>query len=105
MFTFRDGLIDGQTLRGGICYNQHGAYAIVLCDEDERNCDSPQKFTYRCRPNEPGAFKLTARCYERDNNLIRVFRTHALHSLWAPTAGIRFDGMWVLKIRVMLLLN
>jgi hypothetical protein len=92
-------MIDSKCVSGGICYNQHGAYALVLRGKDEIKSDSPEKFTYRCRTNDPGAFRLTSKCHERDKCYIRVLRTHALHSLWAPVAGIRYDGMCVYQKR------
>src|ERR1700753_3499630 len=93
MFAFRDGIIDSESVNGGICYNKDGAYAIVLRSSDEIYSETPDKFTYKCRPNDPGMFRLTSKCHERDRSAVRVMRTQGLYSIWAPKAGVRYDGL------------
>ncbi|KAF2663683.1 hypothetical protein BT63DRAFT_483869 [Microthyrium microscopicum] len=94
LFAFRDGIIDSRSVDGGLCWSGRGCYAIVLRGRDEINCQYPDKFTYDCQHNDRGMFRLTAKCHERDRCFVRVLRTHALYSLWAPVAGIRYDGMY-----------
>jgi hypothetical protein len=94
LFAFRDGIIDDKCTDGGICYNELGAYAVVLKDDDEANSPSPDKFTYRCRANDKGRFRLTAADF-RSRHPVRVLRSNTLSSLWSPRAGIRYDGLFV----------
>jgi hypothetical protein len=97
MFALRAGIIDSRSVNGGLCWSDKGAYALVLRGRDEIKCESPEKFTYKCQQNDRGMFRLTAKCHERDRCYIRVLRTHALYSMWAPVAGIRYDGMFELS--------
>jgi hypothetical protein len=94
MFAFRDGIIDAASINGGITYDAHGAYAIVLRSDEEINAPTPHSFTYRCKQNDPGIWRLTMP-QPREKTRVRVLRSHALSSLWAPVAGIRYDGVYV----------
>jgi hypothetical protein len=105
LFAFRDGIIDDKCTDGGICYNELGAFAVVLKDADEENSPSPDKFTYKCRADDRGRFRLTAADFQSRYH-VRVLRSNTLSSLWAPRAGIRYDGLFVyLSLRSLLLLT
>jgi hypothetical protein len=93
MFAFRDGIIDAASINGGITYDAHGAYAIVLRSDEEINAPTPNSFTYRCKENDPGIWRLAM-----PKTVVRVLRSHALSSLWAPVAGIRYDGQYVVLV-------
>ena len=92
MFAFRDGIIDSKTTDGGICADAYGAYAIVLKDHDEVEGSCATRFTYRCRPKDTGRYRLTS-AKDKSRYAIRVLRSHSLASLWAPRAGIRYEGL------------
>ncbi|KAF2087127.1 hypothetical protein K490DRAFT_57197 [Saccharata proteae CBS 121410] len=101
MFAFYAGIIDLACTDGGICANPKGAYAIVMKGADEIYTDSPDVFRYRCHSDDPGRFRLTAADF-RSRYPIRVLRSHTLTSMWAPRAGIRYDGLhmitgWTIK--------
>ncbi|KAF2816147.1 uncharacterized protein BDZ99DRAFT_542388 [Mytilinidion resinicola] len=92
LFAFRAGIINLETTEGGICFDSQGAYAILLRDSDEVDGSSPSAFIYRCRTNNPGRFRLTSADY-KSRYPVRVLRSHNLTSLWAPRAGVRYDGL------------
>ncbi|KAE9969506.1 hypothetical protein EG328_006829 [Venturia inaequalis] len=96
LFAFRDGIINDKCTEGGICHNELGAYAVVLKDDDEANSLSPDRFTYRCRTGDRGRYRLTAADF-RSRFPVRVLRSNSLRSLWAPRAGIRYDGLFQIK--------
>ncbi|OCK79687.1 hypothetical protein K432DRAFT_60095 [Lepidopterella palustris CBS 459.81] len=101
LFAFRDGIIDLETTDGGICFDSNGAYAVLLNDADEVEGVSPSSFTYRCHRNDAGRFRLTAADF-KSRYPVRVLRSHSLNSLWAPRAGVRYDGLhrvagWVIR--------
>src|SRR6186713_1241275 len=91
MLAFREGIIDQISTNGGIVANQNSAYALVMKDSDEVEQGSSYKFTYRCKPHDPGRFRLTAADY-RSRHPVRVLRSHSSSSMWAPRAGIRYEG-------------
>ncbi|KAK7535064.1 uncharacterized protein J3D65DRAFT_604485 [Phyllosticta citribraziliensis] len=102
MFAFHAGIIDLQSTGGGICADKNGAYAVVMAGSDEIHSESPEKFKYRCRPGDPGRFRITSVVDFRSRNRIRVLRSHTLASLWSPSCGIRYDGIhkvtgWTVK--------
>lgn len=92
MFAFREGIIDLRCANGGICYNSQGAYAVVIRGDDEARANSPKSFTYRCRPQDRGRFRLTSADH-RSRHVIRVLRSHGMTSSWAPRVGLRYDGL------------
>jgi len=92
MFAFREGIIDSKCTDGGICYDSNGAYAVVLNENDEVAGASSNEFTYRCRYNDPGRYKMTAADF-KSRYPLRVLRSHSLSSLWAPRAGLRYEGL------------
>ncbi|KAL1642974.1 hypothetical protein SLS58_005216 [Diplodia intermedia] len=98
-FAFHAGVIDLNCTDGGICANKHGAYAIVMKDNDEQYTETPDKFKYRCKSNDPGRFRMTSADF-KSRYPIRVLRSHTLNSLWAPRTGIRYEGLttgWTIK--------
>jgi hypothetical protein len=70
-------------------------------DSDEANGSSLNSFTYKCGATDRGRFRLTTANF-RSRYPIRVLRSHALSSLYAPRAGLRYDGLhrvvgWTLR--------
>jgi hypothetical protein len=92
MFAFRDGIIDEKCTDGGICWNENGAYAIVMKESDEIGDDAPLNFTYKCSEHDRGKYRLTSTDF-RSRYPVRVLRSHTLCSLWAPRVGLRYDGL------------
>lgn len=92
LFAFRDGIIDSGEPAGGIVSDEHGAYAILMTDEDETTSPSPERFVYRARERDRGRYRLTAAT--RDGRQpVRVLRSHTLRGFWSPRAGVRYDGL------------
>lgn len=93
MFAFREGVIDLASTNGGICSDGNGAYALVLKGSDEaESMITMDSFRYLCRRGDSSVFQLT-KASPAQRTPIRVFRSHTLTSLWAPMAGIRYDGL------------
>jgi hypothetical protein len=92
VFAIRDGIIDKAIIKGGVCADETDAYAIVLVGSDEQDSNSPDSFTYRAPYANPGRYQLTS-ATSKSRNPIRVLRSHKLHSLWAPSSGVRYDGL------------
>lgn len=102
MFAFRDGVLDLRSLSGGICHKGGSAYAIILKHNEETNSEAtPGQFSYKTKQQNPGFHSLTAHS-SRNTACIRVFRTNSLSSVWAPVAGIRYDGLYARLIRPLL---
>ncbi|GME25113.1 protein stu1 [Neofusicoccum parvum] len=101
IFAFHAGVIDLNCTGGGICADKKGAYAVVMKGADEIYTESPDKFRYRCKSNDPGRFRMTSADF-RSTYPIRVLRSHTLNSLWSPRSGIRYEGLhkitgWTLR--------
>lgn len=96
-FAFHAGIIDLNCTGGGICADKRGAYAVVMEGNDEVYTETPDKFKYRCKPNDPGRFRMTAADF-KSRYPIRVLRSHTLNSLWAPRSGMRYEGLYVLPL-------
>lgn len=101
LFAFRDGIIDLESTDGGVCGDSNCAYAIVLKDTDEIESAVPTAFTYRCRANDTRRFRLIS-ADSKSRYPVRVLRSHCLTSLWAPRAGVRYDGLhrvtgWIVR--------
>lgn len=92
LFAHHAGIIDIESTEGGVCYDKHGAYAIVLKDSGEIDAPTESRFTYRPQQNDKGKFRLTA-ADARSRLPIRVLRCHSLNSIWGPKAGIRYEGL------------
>jgi hypothetical protein len=91
MFAFHEGIIDQHCTDGGIVADKNGAYAIVMKDSDEIEEGVPSRFVYRCKPNDSGRFRLTA-ATSVSRIPVRVLRSHSSSSMWAPRAGLRYEG-------------
>jgi hypothetical protein len=91
MFALRDGIIDSQCVNGGICCDDRAAFAVVMRETEEIQADSPSNIVYKCRLGDDRCFRLMQVC--RDGRPVRVLRSHSLASLWAPVAGVRYDGL------------
>lgn len=92
MYAFRDGILDSGSASTSIVYDKKAAYGLVLSHEDELNSPDPSRFTYRSSPHDIGRYRLTA-ATTASRHPIRVLRSHTLRSLWAPRAGLRYDGL------------
>jgi hypothetical protein len=66
----------------------------VLRGDREWDSPHPSAFKYHCDTHDHGRFRLTS-AHARSCYPIRVFRDHWSKSLWAPRAGIRYDGLFV----------
>lgn len=92
LFALKDGIIDSAEDTGRIVADGEGAYAILMTKTEEVIAPSPDIFTYRARINDRGRYRLTAAT--RDSRQpVRILRAHGLRSLWAPKAGVRYDGL------------
>ncbi|KAI9829965.1 MAG: hypothetical protein M1819_005937 [Sarea resinae] len=91
---FRDGAIDSKD--EGITCDDSQAYAIVMTDEEEEESPlRPDIISYHADMRDRGRFKLLKNfgCHLP----IRVLRSWKLKSQWAPTAGVRYDGLYTIK--------
>lgn len=92
LFAHHAGIIGLESIEGGTTYDKNGAYALLLKDTDEIDPRSEGTFTYRCPIKDKGKFRLTAATpVSRDP--IRVLRSHSIKSIWAPKAGVRYEGL------------
>lgn len=92
LFAYHSGIIDSDEGLGRVVCDESDAYAIALTGNDEIDSPEPGLFTYRARPDDPGKYRLTAGTHA-SRHPIRILRSHTLRSLWAPRAGIRYDGL------------
>lgn len=63
-----------------------------MTNTEEADGTSPHAFTYRCRNDGRGRYRLTAASPD-SRHPVRILRGHSLRSFWAPKAGIRYDGL------------
>lgn len=75
----------------GITANEDGAYAIVITDQEEIDTGREGVIGYRTSATDPGRFRLLKNV--RSHNKIRILRTWRLNSRFAPSAGVRYDGL------------
>ncbi|PSN75021.1 hypothetical protein BS50DRAFT_643633 [Corynespora cassiicola Philippines] len=94
LFACHAGIIDLDSVDGGVCFDKQGAYALLLKDSGEIEAPNPFNFTYRCKPTDRGRFRLTA-ATPKSRVPIRVLRSHTLNSVWGPKVGVRYEGLWV----------
>lgn len=94
MFACYDGIIDLDSVEGGICYDKKGTYALLLKDTGELEAPKETTFTYRCGREDKGRFPLTA-ATPASRAPVRVLRSHSINSIWGPKAGVRYDGLSV----------
>ena len=92
LFALRDGIIDSADPAGGIVADVNGAYAVLMTEDAEIKSPTPEGFTYRAKHEDRGRFRLTAATRE-SRGPVRILRSHSLRSLWAPKAGVRYDGL------------
>ena len=93
MFAYHDGIISSPDPKGGVTADGEGAYAVTLTELDKvDDSQSPEKFTYRTRNEDPGRFRLM-NTFLPKTTPVRVLRSHTLCSKYAPAAGIRYDGL------------
>ena len=92
LFAFKDGIIDSAESSGGIVADVEGAYAVLMTSDEEINAPSPDVITYRARNQDRGRYRLTAATRE-SRQPVRILRAHGLRSLWAPKAGVRYEGL------------
>ena len=94
MFACYDGIIDVDTVDGGICHDKYGAYAILLVEGDRSETPTETTLTVHCRKNDRGKFKLTA-ATPKSREPLRVLRCHGTKSMYSPKAGVRYEGLLV----------
>lgn len=75
----------------GITANEDGAYAVVMTDEEEVESGREGVIFYKASSRDPGRFQLMKNMTNRGP--VRILRTGRLKSIWAPKAGIRYDGL------------
>lgn len=92
LYAYRDGIIDRWDPKGGIVADGQGAYAVLMTDNDEVSSISADRFTYRSKEDDGGRYKLTA-ADVKSRHPVRILRSHTLRSLYAPRAGVRYDGL------------
>ncbi|KAF1954790.1 hypothetical protein CC80DRAFT_594834 [Byssothecium circinans] len=93
LFAWHAGIIDGDTVEGGVCYDKEAAYALLLKDTGEIDASDEDNFTYRCGRHDKGKFRLTA-ATPKCRHPIRVLRSHSINSIWGPKAGVRYEGLY-----------
>lgn len=92
IFAFHDGIMDDFKPQGGICADEDGVYAITLSGSDELSC-TEDTLTYRCPVGDQGCHPLLGGILP-PKQPIRILRTHAVHSQWSPSAGVRYEGLY-----------
>ncbi|KAF2466298.1 uncharacterized protein BDR25DRAFT_317700 [Lindgomyces ingoldianus] len=93
LFAHHAGIIDLESTEGGICFDKHGAYAVLLKDTGEIDAPSQDQLTYRCPRDDKGRYRLTSVDF-RSRNPVRILRSHSLNSVWGPKAGLRYEGLF-----------
>jgi hypothetical protein len=94
LFACHAGIIDIETIDGGICHDKYGAYAVVIIEGGELDSPTESTLTYRCGKDDRGKFLLTA-ATPRSREPLRVLRSHSVNSMWGPKAGVRYEGLSV----------
>ncbi|KAI9701184.1 MAG: hypothetical protein M1836_001853 [Candelina mexicana] len=90
-YAYQDGIIDDS--RDGITADEDGAYAIVVRDDHEIDSGRPDMMVYRATGTGRGKFMLMRNLNSRA--CVRVLRSSRSKSEWAPRAGVRYDGLYV----------
>ncbi|KAL8773377.1 MAG: hypothetical protein Q9209_001771 [Squamulea sp. 1 TL-2023] len=88
----RDGIIDNLHYR--ITADNHVAHAIVMTQGQETNVLKDDRSLYTPYSNDPGAVKLMATIGGEQRRTVRVLRSWRLQSNLAPSAGLRYDGLY-----------
>ncbi|KAF1998341.1 hypothetical protein P154DRAFT_249426 [Amniculicola lignicola CBS 123094] len=92
LFAHHAGIIDLESTDGGVCCDDHGAYAVLLKDTGEVEASAENSLTYCCAHSDRGRFRLTA-ATPKSRQPIRILRSHNLNSIWGPKAGVRYEGL------------
>ncbi|KAL5449882.1 hypothetical protein PMIN06_006731 [Paraphaeosphaeria minitans] len=93
LFACHAGIIDVDTIDGGVCHDKYGAYAVVVIDGAELDAPTESTLTYRCGKDDRGRFRLTA-ATPRSREPVRILRSHSVNSMWGPKAGVRYEGLY-----------
>jgi hypothetical protein len=92
LFAHHAGIIGKESLDGGTTFDDHGAYAVVIKEENEVDTRPDGSLRYLTSMNDRGRFRLTA-ATPKSREPIRVLRSRNDNGIWGPRAGIRFDGL------------
>jgi hypothetical protein len=92
LFAHHAGIIGKESLDGGTTFDDHGAYAVVIEEENEVDTRSDGSLRYLTSMSDRGRFRLTA-ATPKSREPIRVLRSCNDHGIWGPRAGIRFEGL------------
>ena len=93
MFAYHAGMLDSGDPSGRIIHDKRGAYALYLTGNDEIDSTGPHRFVYKSRQGDNGRYRLTA-ARPQSRQPVRILRSHTLRCFWAPSAGIRYDGLY-----------
>ncbi|KAL8870241.1 MAG: hypothetical protein Q9174_003672 [Haloplaca sp. 1 TL-2023] len=88
----RDGIVNNPYYH--ITADEDVAYAIAMTQLMESNCSKYESCSYTAQAGDPGIFKLMATINGEQRKVIRVLRSWKLHSPLAPSAGLRYDGLY-----------
>ncbi|KAL8967792.1 MAG: hypothetical protein Q9183_002760 [Haloplaca sp. 2 TL-2023] len=88
----RDGIVNNPYYH--ITADEDVAYAIAMTQMMESNCSKHESCSYTAQAGDPGIFKLMATINGEQRKVIRVLRSWKLHSPLAPSAGLRYDGLY-----------
>ncbi|KAJ4987100.1 hypothetical protein SVAN01_07388 [Stagonosporopsis vannaccii] len=96
LFAHHAGIIGAESIEGGTTYDKDAAYALVLKDVSEVDARDEDSFIHRFPNNDKGKFRLTS-ATAKSRSPIRVLRNHSVNGTWGPKAGIRYEGLYVVK--------
>ncbi|KAL9580212.1 MAG: hypothetical protein Q9203_006394 [Teloschistes exilis] len=77
-----------------ITADEEVAYAIALTLDTERDSFQVESFSYAPHSSDSGIFKLMATINGEQRKVVRVLRSWKLRSPLAPSAGLRYDGLY-----------
>ncbi|KAI9721835.1 MAG: hypothetical protein M1812_002171 [Candelaria pacifica] len=89
-YAYLDGIIDDS--RDGITADEEGAYAILLGKDQEIDSGRPDMIVYKATSIDRGKFMLMRNLKSR--LCVRILRSWKQDSVWAPRAGVRYDGLY-----------
>ncbi|KAL9056706.1 MAG: hypothetical protein Q9162_002775 [Coniocarpon cinnabarinum] len=92
VFAYHDGIISSGDPKGGLTYDSEGCYAIVLTIHDIVKDHNLLEFSYQIRHQDEGRPRLLAAMLPEKAH-IRVLRSYTVKSDYAPSLGIRYDGL------------
>ena len=88
----RDGIVNNPYYH--ITADEDVAYAVAMTQMMESNCSKYESCSYTAQAGDLGIFKLMATINGEQRKVIRVLRSWKLHSPLAPSAGLRYDGLY-----------